>query len=73
MFVGYVPELDLSSCGKDEDEVRRNVRDAVWGFLETSRDLGSLEEVLQEAGYSREGNRWHPPEFVALDRITLTL
>ena len=42
MFVGYVPELDLSSCGKDQDEVRRNVCDAVCGFLETSRDLGSL-------------------------------
>ena len=72
MLVAYVPELDLSSCGKDPDEARRNIRDAVQGYLETSRDLGSLEN-LTEAGYRREGNQWRPPEFVALDRLNLTL
>lgn len=73
MLVAYVPELDLSSCGKDPDEVRHNIRDAVQGFLETSRDLGTLEEVLTEAGFHREENHWSPPEFVALDRLSLTL
>ena len=54
-FVAYVPELDLSSCGATEQEARRNIRDAVQGFLETSAELGTLPEILEEAGYERDG------------------
>jgi hypothetical protein len=63
-----VPELDLSSCGATNDEARKNIRDAVQGFLETSADMGSLDWVLEESGYSKKGDSWLAPEFVALDR-----
>lgn len=55
-YVTYVPELDVSSCGATDDEARKNIRDAVQGFLETSAEMGTLEEILQEAGYAREGD-----------------
>ena len=45
-FVAYVPELDLSSCGETEEQARRNVQDAVKGFLETSAEMGTLDEIL---------------------------
>jgi len=67
-YVAYVPELDLSSCGTTNDEARKNIRDAVQGFLETSADMGSLDWVLEESGYSKKGDSWLAPEFVALDR-----
>ncbi len=73
MYVAYVPELDLSSCGTTDEEARKNVQDAVRGFLETSRDMGTLEEILEEAGYVREGDTWRAPEFVSLDRFTTSL
>lgn len=41
------------------------------GFLTASADLGTLDEVLQEAGYEREGDTWRAPEFVSLDRLTM--
>ena len=50
MYVAYVPELDLSSCGATDEEARRNIRDAVRGFLETSTEMGTLAEILEEAG-----------------------
>lgn len=43
-YVAYVPELDLSSCGATDAEARRNIRDAVEGFLETGSDMGTLPE-----------------------------
>jgi predicted RNase H-like HicB family nuclease len=72
-YVAYVPELDLSSCGATNDEARKNIRDAVQGFLETSAEMGSLDWVLEEAGYRRKDGSWEAPEFVALDRETASV
>ena len=69
-YVAYVPELNFSSCGATNDKVRTNIRDAVQGFLETSAEMGTLDEILEEAGYEREGDSWRAPEFVSLDRLT---
>ncbi len=72
-FVAYVPELDVSSCGSTDDEARKNIRDAVQAFLRTTAEMGTLQEVLEEAGYSREGGRWFGPEFVSLDRAVASI
>jgi len=72
-FVAYVPELDVSSCGTTDEEARKNVRDAVCGFLETSAEMGTLPEILEEAGYEREGEKWRPPEFISLDRSSVSV
>ena len=72
-YVAYVPALDVSSCGATDDEARRNIRGAVRGFLASSADQGTLDEILKEAGYEREGSRWRAPEFVSVDRLTMTL
>lgn len=72
-YVAYVPALDVSSCGATHEEARRNIRDAVHGFLESSADLGTLDEVLREAGYEREGENWRAPEFVSMDRLTMSV
>lgn len=52
VYVAYVPELDVSSCGSDADQARRNIQDAVRGFLETASEMGTLHEILLEAGYT---------------------
>jgi predicted RNase H-like HicB family nuclease len=73
MYVAYVPELDLSSCGATDEEARKNIRDAVRGFVEASAEMGTLAEILEEAGYERTGDMWQAPEFVSLDRLTLSV
>ena len=72
-YVAYVPELDLSSCGRTNEEARKNIRDAVQGFLQTSAEMGTLQDILEEAGYVREGNSWRAPEFVSLDRAVANI
>ena len=54
-YVAYVPAFDVSSCGATDEEARRNILDAVRGFLATSADMGTLDEILQEGGYERDG------------------
>ena len=41
-YVAYVPALDVSSCGATDEEARRNIRDAVRGFIAASADMGTL-------------------------------
>ena len=67
MYVAYVPALDVSSCGSTDEEARKNIRDAVRGFLAASAGMGTLDEILLEAGYEREGGQWHAQELAAVD------
>lgn len=73
MYVAHVPELDVSSCGRTIEETRRNIQDAVKGFLDTAKETGTLHDVLEESGYQFEQGRWHPPEFVALDHVSVVV
>jgi hypothetical protein len=59
-YVAYVPALDLSSCGATDAETLRNTREAVRGFLATSADLGTLDEILRESGYESKGDSKRP-------------
>ena len=73
VYVAYVPELDVSSCGGTPEEARKSIQEAAQGFLETSQEMGTLNEVLEEAGYQLEGETWRAPEFVSLDHLSLSL
>jgi predicted RNase H-like HicB family nuclease len=73
VFVAYAPELDVSSCGDTTDAARKNIRDAVRGFLETSEEMGTIAEILEEAGYRKDGDGWRAPEFVSLDRVSVEI
>jgi predicted RNase H-like HicB family nuclease len=72
-YVAYVPALDVSSCGATDEEARRNIRDAVRGFLAASAKMGTMDEILEEAGYRQQGEDWQAPEFVSVDRLTMSL
>ena len=72
VFIAYVPQLDLSSCGDTAPSARRNIQDAVRLFLETSKERGTLTEILEEAGYRHE-ERWLAPEHVSLDQMRVNL
>jgi predicted RNase H-like HicB family nuclease len=72
-FVAHTPELDVASCGETTDAARKNIRDAVRGFLEVAEAQGTLADILEEAGYRREGEDWRAPEFVSVDRMAVGL
>ena len=50
VIIAHCVSLDISSCGHDIDEAKRNIRDAIEGFIEACQELGTLEEVLEESG-----------------------
>ena len=74
-YVAYSPELDVSSCGQTVDEARKNLKEALLGFLESAHDRGTLEEILAEAGYlpNKLKTHWRSPEFLMLEKSQVTL
>jgi predicted RNase H-like HicB family nuclease len=49
-FVAHTPELDVSSCGGSMAKGFENLKEAVRLFLEEAEKLGTLEQILEEAG-----------------------
>ena len=73
-FVAHCPELDVSSCGHDVDEARQNLKTAVWLFVEESEKLGTLEDILREAGYKPGGDgAWKSPRIIATEVMSLAV
>ncbi len=51
MYTSYCPELDVASCGKTVSEARKNLREALEIFIEETYKVGTLKDLLEEAGY----------------------
>jgi predicted RNase H-like HicB family nuclease len=49
-FIAHAMPLDVMSSGKTPEDARRALDEAVHLFLITAVDMGTLEEVLQDAG-----------------------
>jgi predicted RNase H-like HicB family nuclease len=72
-YVGYAPELDVSSCGETRRKAERNLMEAVRLFLEEAEKMGTLEQILEESGYVRRKAVLEGPKFVSVQRVSLPL
>jgi len=70
-FVAHALELDVSSCGGTKERAIKNLKEAVRLFLEEAEKIGSLKQILDEAGYSKNGRPG--PESISVQRVTLPL
>lgn len=70
-FVSYNPELDVSSCGKTLVDAKKHLKDAIEGFLEAAEEKGTIDDILEEAGFTKKQKRWRDPQLVSLDRLTI--
>jgi predicted RNase H-like HicB family nuclease len=56
-FVAHSPELDVSSCGGTKEKALSNLKEAVRLFLEEAERLGTLDQILEEAGYLKRRSK----------------
>lgn len=71
-FVALCPELNVSSFGDSVEEAKKSLLEAVEAFVEECAELGSLEEVLVESGFTREGDRWVSRKPVAEELLAIS-
>jgi len=67
-FIAHAMPLDVASSGSSPEEARQALDEAVRLFLRTAADHGTLNEVLEDAGYKREADQWRSPAWFALER-----
>ncbi len=70
VYVGLAPEFNVSSFGETLDEAKHSLKEAVDGFLEECETMGTLEEVIEEAGFEKTGTQWLPRQPVAAELLT---
>ncbi len=67
-FVAQALPLDVLSAGSTVEDARKALDEAVLLFLDTASRMGTLEQVLEEAGYQLRNNLWESPAWVAIER-----
>ncbi len=72
MYVAYAPELDLSTCATTRAKAEKNLKEAVRLFLEEAEKLGTLQQILSEAGFIEHNSKFEGPKLVT-QRVTMPL
>ena len=68
-FVSFCPELDVASFGATPEDAKRSLREAVEAFLEGCADLGTLDDILTEAGFESVGETWSLRQRLKTDSV----
>ncbi len=72
-FVAHALEFDVSSCGGTKDKALKNLKEAVRLFLEEAGQMGTLDVILEESGFSRRDGQIVGRKFIGVQRVTLPL
>jgi predicted RNase H-like HicB family nuclease len=59
-YIAHAMPLDVVSSGLSPEGAKNALKEAVHLFLETVKEMGTLEEVLNECGYEIRENEWAP-------------
>ncbi len=72
-YIAHAMPVDVMSCGGTAAEARAAVDEAVCLFVRTAAELGTLEDILREAGYECVDGRWTSPDWVAIEKHSLNV
>lgn len=72
-YVALSPELNVSSFGETLDEAKKSLKEAVGAFIEECEAMGTLEEVLEESGFSRINNSWESRKPIIEENLALAV
>lgn len=71
-YLAYNPELDVASQGKTPENAQEMLKDAISLFIETAKDMGTLNSILAEAGFVKKEKRWVSP-VISLSPLEMTI
>jgi hypothetical protein len=72
-YIAHALPLDVASSGPTPAKARVALGEAVNLFLETARDEGTLDQVLEEAGYTQGARGWTSPKWLKTEKSAALL
>jgi len=72
-YVALSPELNVSSFGETVDGAKKSFKEAVGAFIEECETMGTLEEVLEESGFSKINNSWESRKPIIEENLALVV
>ena len=72
-YVASSPELNVSSFGETIEEAKLAIKEAIKAFMEECEKMGTLDDVLEEAGFKRNMDVWVSRYPVAEERLALAM
>ena len=72
-YIAYCPILDLSTSASTFKKVKERFSEAVEVFFEELVDMGTLDEVLANLGWTKVQRHWTPPFSVGHDLQNVTI
>ena len=58
VYCALAPELTISSFGDTPEDAKNSVYEAIEAFVEECLEMGTLEEILEESGFSKLTDSW---------------
>ncbi len=71
VYVALCPDLDVSSFGDTPEEAKLALHEALEAFLDECAAMGTLNEVLEEAGFSRRNGSWLARQPIAAELLPI--
>ncbi|MFO0794177.1 MAG: hypothetical protein U0586_08925 [Candidatus Brocadiaceae bacterium] len=73
VYVALSPKLNVSSFGDTIEDAKRFVKEVTEIFIEECQEMGTLEGVLYEAGFSKINDPWELRRPVAEENLAFAL
>ena len=73
VYVALSPDLNVSSFGETIEEAKKAIKEAIEAFVEECERMGTLEEILEESGFSKINGSWESRKRVAEENVAVSL
>ena len=73
IYVALSPELNVSSFGETIEEAKSAIKEAIEAFIEECEVMGTLDDILEEAGFTKNLDMWISRSPIAEERIALAM
>ena len=73
-YLARAPELDFISQGRTPEEARKNLLDVISIQFEEMKNMGTLEEYLQECGFEVKDDALSPQiEIIGFEKSVISV
>jgi predicted RNase H-like HicB family nuclease len=71
MYVALAPDLNVSSFGDTPENAQASAQEALTAFIEECARMGTLQDVLEEAGFVKTKGGYEPRQPLIETQIAL--